>query len=174
MKKYSLVLPLVMVTVIFLASLTYGHGAGQALSSQVGDYTIDIDYESFTSEIYINESVRFSFQLWNKDKTEPVEFTGVFVSIKLQQGYNSVFSGQLGIPEFGGVGMSVVFPDPGSYELMARFINKDGTLAEAKFPLTVVGEEKNGITRNLFMAMFVGIIIGIVVGFFFFKKRNVR
>lgn len=156
------------------ANLAHGHSIGQSLEKQVGDYTIDIGYDSFVSEIPAGEPVRFDFNLWNRDKTEPLDFTTAWVRIAPQNGQGFLFTGTLGVPDFGPTGMSYVFFSGGSYELTVRFQDKDKTFAEASFPLIVEGsaEEnaKTQSTHNFLIGGFIGLVLGIIIALFLRKR----
>lgn len=155
-----------------ITSIVSANGFGQTLDKAVGDYIANVDYDSFVSEIDPLAAVRFNFQLWNKNRTEPVEFSDVWVRIAPQNGFGILFAGTLGQPDFGPAGFSFLFQKGGAYEITARFENKDKTLVEASFPLTVTGEES--IVRqhnwtNLGLAVFSGIIVGLALAFLFRK-----
>lgn len=156
------------------ASLAHGHSIGQSLEKQVGDHTIDIGYDSFVPEIPAGEPVRFDFNLSDRNKTLRVPFTTVWVRIAPLNGQGFLFTGVLGVPEFGPTGMSYVFSSGGSYELTTRFQDKDKTLAEISFPLTVESSSeesaKTQSTRNFLMGGFIGFALGIVIAFFFRKR----
>lgn len=167
----------IFLTIILLAitSVAYANGFGQTLDKAIGDYITNVDYDSFVSEIDPLTPVRFNFQLWNKERTEPVEFGDVWVRIAPQNGFGVLFAGTLGQPDFGPAGFSYLFQKGGAYELTARFSNKDKTLAEATFSLTVTGEESAARQHNwtnLGLAVLGGVVIGFALCFLFKKWKT--
>lgn len=163
--------------VLSFVSYAQAHGIGQSVEKQVGDYTIDIGYDSLTPEVPADAAVRFDFALWNKDKTEPVDFTTVWVRIAPLQGEGILFAGYLGQPDFGPTGISYVFARGGTYEVTARFTNKDKTLAETSFPLTVqnsaASQASNApLSRNIWISGLAGLVIGASFSFLFRRKLS--
>ena len=154
--------------------LAHGHGTGQSVEKTVGDYTVDIGYDSLSPEIPTGDPVRFDFNLWNNDKTEPIDFTTVWVNIAPQNGQGFLFAGTLGVPDFGPTGMSYVFSKSGSYALTIHFNNKDKALADVSFPLIVQGgvegSSQTQSLRNLAISGFIGFMVGIILTFFFRKR----
>ena len=133
--KYVIAIPIL--SMFFFGSIAYADGYAQTLDKAVGNYIANVDYDSFTPEIYVQTPTSFSFQLWNKDRTETVPFDDVSVNIFEQNVQDSIFSGTLS-DVFGQSGMKYVFEHPGTYTMQVRFHNeKYETLADASFPLTV-------------------------------------
>lgn len=159
------------------ASLRFAdaHGFGQVLERTAGEYTVQFEYEAL--ELQADESVRLDFAITKKDPSESVEFTDIWV--RIAQGNETVFTGSILNPEFGRAGMIFTFPENGEYELSVRFQNKDKTLAEASFPLSVVpsmgNERKSGGGLASSAGWLLGGLIGLGVGFllsFLAKKRS--
>ena len=174
--KYSIV---TIVGLFLVASVAQANGFGLKFDQTVGDYILNVDTDAYT--ITTGDPVRFSFTLWNKDRTEAVDTDNVWVTIAPQGSRGILFAGQLnGKPNFGGTGMSYAFSKPGTYTLSARFQNTDDTgdhsLAEASFLLTV--EDASGADAskqsNIHDAVSWG-ILGLVVGavsMFFLRKSH--
>lgn len=152
----------------------FAHGLGQTFEREVGDYNVDIGYDSVTEVIPAGAPVRFDFDLSDKDRTLRVPFTTVWVRIAPTNAPGFLFAGYLGIPSFGPANMSYVFADAGSYELTVRYENKDGTLAETSFPLTVT-EQEGSVGResslNVLLSGVIGFVLGAII-LFFFRKRS--
>jgi hypothetical protein len=126
--------------VLFLpAFFVSGHGTGQSLERAVGDYVVDVGYDSFEPRAL--ESIRFDFQIFLSESREPAPFTDTWV--RVMEGDNLLFAGFLAKPIFGLTGMSYAFPAGGIYEVTVRFQNDDTTVAEASFPFPVAEKSKN-------------------------------
>ncbi len=156
------------------ASIVHAHAVGQSLEKKVGNYVVDIGYDSLDPNIVAGEPVRFDFLLWNEDRTEVPEFTDVWVRLAPNTP-GVTFAGDIFQPQYGPTGINYVFPHGGNYELVVRFQKKGDTLAEAAFPLVVTkgGNErfsKNSM-RDLAFAFVGGISIGFVILLFFKKKK---
>lgn len=157
-----------------IASVTHGHGFGQTLEKAIGDFVIDVDYDAL--ELRAGEPARFNFNIWNKDRTQPSEFTDVWVRIAPQNTQGVVFAGSVHNPEFGFAGFTYTFPRSGFYELAVRFQKNGEQLAEeVSFPLTVTAGETQEGSRN-WRDVILGIVIGLIIGFSlalaFFKRKT--
>ena len=172
MKSLFLLTAALALTVVLLPSRVWAHGAGKSFEKTVGEYTVEMEYEAL--ELQADESVRLSFAIAKKDAAASVEFTDAWV--RITQGTEAVFAGDIHNPEFGKVGATVVFPEGGDYEVSVRFQNKDQTLAEASFPVTVAAStEQNQSNRaSQPYSWLVGGILGLVAGYSlsFLKKRK--
>lgn len=167
---------------IFLlcANVALANGFGMVLDKQVGEYTVNVDYDALAG-IFANEPVQFAFQLFNKDRTRPVDFNDVWVTIT-PSGTGSnytppVFSSGIATPHFAPAGMTFAFPKGGTYDLGVRFEKDEKVLAEATFPLTATEYSKGfKLTRDVL----VGAVSGLALGSFlwilftlFFKRKKV-
>ncbi len=154
------------------ASVAYGHGFGQSLEKVVDNYIIDVGIDAL--DLVAGEPARFDFVLWNKDRTEAVEFTDAWVRIAPAE-RGIVFAGNLYRPEFGSTGMTYVFPKGGDYELTVRF-QKDGEQIanEVSFLLTVLaGTESNSSSyRGVLLGGFLGLIFGIAITYYVKRKST--
>ena len=164
--------------IILLAGITFaahGHGSGQTLEKIIGDIVIDMDYDSYSQEIDAQTATRFNFNIWNKDRTEMLEFTDVWVRIAPQE-QGIVFAGDMHNPEFGATGFTYTFPKPGFYEVTIRFQKQGESLhEEVMFPLTVaMGETQSssGGLRTTVVGIGLGIVIGLAIAFFLKKWFN--
>ncbi|MEK7464152.1 MAG: hypothetical protein AAB617_00010 [Patescibacteria group bacterium] len=156
-----------------LVTTSYGHGGGQTIEQSVGDYIIEVDYNSLSPEIRAQTSIRFDVGISNKDETETPGFTDVWVTIAPNNSFDTVFAGDINKLEFGGTGFTFTFPKAGDYKLTARF-QKNGKSfhEEASFPLTVVEEEVGDSPDNRYgsvVEIVIGVIIGLAIGFFLKK-----
>ncbi len=174
MKKYILTI-LILFAVVPVA---YANGFGIKLDQPVGNYIVNVDADTYS--LASGDPINFSFMLWNKDRTEQVDFDNVWVSITPEGMFYDTFDGLLGKEDFGGFLMTYVFPSPGKYTLSVRYgKNKaDGitTIAEASFPITV---DPGSITaaksdpKVIILALFAGAAVGIISVLFYKKtKRN--
>lgn len=141
MIKY-LTLAIVIFSMVFLSvSPAQANGFGITVDKVVGDYTVNMDYDAIIG-IFANDPVQFAFQLFNKNRTQPVSFTDVWVTItptSKEKNYTPpLFDGGLiGSLDLIPAGMTLAFPKSGSYDLNIRFDKDNKTLAEATFPLKV-------------------------------------
>lgn len=138
------------------------HGLGQSFEQKVGNYIIDVGYDSLNKAIPDGEAVRFDFNLWAENKTDIVDFNHVWVRITpKEKGLD--FAGFLYRPEFLLTGMSYKFQKAGMYELTVRFLDKeDKNLAEAIFPFEVVSGKSNFSFNSVEVVL--GAIMGLIVG----------
>ena len=169
------------ITIFALASGFYfyknsalAHGVGKSLEKEVGAYVIDIGY-GVDDAIMAGEAVRFDFNILAGDRSKIAPFSSVWA--KITDGEQKiVFSGYLGQPEFGPLGMSFSFPKAGAYELTAKFINEDKTLAEASFPLTAEAgetpEKGSRFSENAPAWGILGLLIGATVAFYAVKAQK--
>lgn len=147
------------------------HGTGESLEKAVGDYVIDVGYDTQVPQGGV--PVHFDFQLFsNINQTrEAVLFTNVWV--RVMEDKNLLFAGWLAKPTFGLTGITYSFSKEGVYELTARFQNGDATLAEASFPFPVERGEgevrKSRFSKEVFFGLLVGLLIGAVAVKFIFR-----
>lgn len=121
---------------LFLGPITQvkAHLFGASLERVVDTYFIDIGHSE--EQLEVGDSVRFDFNLYQADnQTEAVPFTDIWV--RISQGNTSVFAGNLHTPLLGKTGMTLQFPEPGEYQLLARFHDTDQTLVETTFDISV-------------------------------------
>lgn len=151
----------------------YGHGLGQSLEKEVDGYVIDVGYDA-SDKVYAGEAIRFDFNLWEKNRTDPADFDHVWVRIAPGEGI--LFAGFLYRPEFLLTGMSYAFANAGRYELTVRFLDKDGkSIAEASFPIEVFSDKSvwssllNGGTA---IGAVLGFVLGIIITFLVKRKKD--
>lgn len=163
--------------IFFCAIGAYGahaHGFGVTLDRAVGDYIVNVDYDAVTG-IYAGSPVQFAFELFNKDRSQQIEFSNVWVSITLA-GKNTfarpVFDGGIVGSTFPPSSIIFAFPSAGSYTLTLRYEKADKTLAEATFPLDVLpGETTVGqggffhLNSDVFKGGLVVIALWVITGF---------
>lgn len=156
-----------------MASAVNANGYGLKLDKAVGNYIANVDADVYT--LNAGEPVRFSFMLWDKERVNAIDFDNVWVRITKEGSFASLFAGQIGKPDFGGVGMTYLFSKPGNYEVSVRFqkAGKDllgEALAEASFPLAVAGDTagqaSQSNTRNSISWIIIGLIVGAATVFF--------
>lgn len=147
------------------------HGGGESLEKAVGDYLIDVGYDTPVSQG--RDPVRFDFQLFsnvNQTKEEAL-FTSVWA--RIMEGDNLLFAGSFLKPTFGLTGMTYAFPKEGIYELAVRFQNGDAVLAQASFPFSVERGEgevrKSRFSKEVFFGVLVGLFVGAIAAKFIFR-----
>ncbi len=162
---------IIAVSLLFATNLVLAHGTGQSFEKPVGDYLVDIGIDAVTS--YAGEQIRLDFNLWNKEKTESIDFSDVWVRIAPKDGFGIVFAGYLDRPEFGLTGMTFTFPKGGDYQLTVRF-NKDGEkIAEdVSFDTTVDDDPNAAGNGNLFAGLIIGVVVTGTISFFLKRKKQ--
>ncbi len=168
------------ITGVFLlsAGMAFANGFGMVLDKRVGDYTVNIDYDAVAG-IFANDPVQFAFQLFNKDRTQPVDFSDVWVTIT-PSGTGSnytppIFSSGIATPHFAPAGMTFAFPKSGSYDVAVRFEKDEKVLAEASFPLTATEYSKGFmLTKDVLVGAVSGLALGSFLWILFtlFCKRK--
>lgn len=121
----------------------HANGFGVTLDQAVGNYIANIDYDAVTG-IYAGSPTQFAFQLFNKDRSQQIEFNDVWVSITSASKSafaRPVFDGGIVGSSFPPSSIAFAFPTAGSYTLTLRYEKGDKTLAEATFPLDVLPSE---------------------------------
>ena len=176
---------LVVILCVAGTQYTQAHGLGTTLGKTVGDYIVDVDYDAIAG-IYAGDPVQFTFQLFNKDRSQQLDFNDVRVSITpVKQGETlslPVFDGGIVGSTFPPSGMTFVFPNAGSYTLNLRYEKGEKAIAEASFPLDVQsGSQSTGgeggffrITNDFLKGVItvVLILMLIVIGRTIFRKRK--
>ncbi len=137
------------ITILFIAGVcdVKANGFGMTFDKVVGDYTVNVDYDASTG-IYSGSPVQFAFQLFNKDRSQQLEFNNVWVSIipaDKGQFAQPVFAGSIAGSTFPPSGVTFVFPSAGSYTLSLSYEKNNKAIAEATFPLEVqAGDTSTG------------------------------
>lgn len=174
----------IMIWYALVAHDATANGFGVALDKPVGDYVVNVDYDA-VSGIYAGDPVQFAFQIFNKDRSEQLDFDNVWVSItpETKSGIfaRPAFDGGIMGSTFPPSGMTFAFPASGSYTLNLRYEKGDKTLAEAGFPLDVKSGEGDKGNKGFFSfsgdflkgalsVMLVGIVV--FVGRMLFGKKE--
>lgn len=168
MKSNTISLRKIIISLFLLLPVffVFAHGTGESLEKVVGDYVVDVGYDSFNPKAF--ESIRFDFQLLANGNKESVPFTDTWV--RIMDGNNLLFAGWLAKPTFGLTGMSYAFPKGGIYEITVRFQNDDTTVAETSFPFSVIEkEQKSRFSKEVFLGLLIGLIVGVVAARFVFR-----
>jgi len=148
MKKLTVLFFMMMVFCTVVSPFgIYAHGVGTTLDAVVGDYAVNVDYDA-PFGIIAGDSVQFVFELSDKNRTQKIDFTDVWVSITPAdtKGFfgGPIFSGgiagTMAIPPE----VTFVFSSGGSYNLALRFEKDKKTLTEATFPLSVANNQDGG------------------------------
>jgi len=135
------------------------HGAGESVEKAVGEYLVDVGYNTEIFEA--GSPVFFDFGLLVNETGENTSFTDIWV--RIVQKNKTVFASGIRKPTFGGTTMVYTFPEAGEYELMLRFQEEGNKIVEASFPLTV--KSVPGASPNFFPWVLLGVLAGAVAGF---------
>ncbi len=124
-------------------SFVFANGFGITLDKAVGDYVANVDYDAVNG-IAPGYPVQFAIQLFNKDRSQPIDFSDVWVTITPSDSSNAgyvppIFDGGLIGSTFPPTGMTLIFQKSGSYEMKLRYDKDQKTLVETSFPLKVEG-----------------------------------
>ncbi len=118
------------------------HGAGLTFTATTSNAIIDVDYQAYS--IVAGDLGRFDLRLF-KDAARivPVAFDNVWVRISKVNEPNpdrageTLFSGLIAKPEFGGTGFSILIPESGPYTMLVRYSMGDTEISEATLLFTV-------------------------------------
>jgi hypothetical protein len=165
----------IILTALVIPIFALAHGTGQTFQKEAGDLLIDVDIDELTT--VANSPVRFSFRVYKNNLAEPQpEYTHAWVRISRPGNFGSVYSGLIGNPEFGSMGMNFTFPKGGEYELSIRF-EKDGeeVTEDVSFPLTVepAEGESRSVSSEAIIAFISGGLMGAVLVFLLKKKSSI-
>ncbi len=170
------VLSWITVIIFSLAGMAQGHGSGQTLTQAVGNYILDLEYESLA--LRAQEPVRMNFSIrWADPAHKPdLEFTDAWVSIieaNTKGGFDpTVFAAPIFKAKFGPTGMTYVFPAGGIYEVAVRFENGDKTIAESSFELTVAHTPQPMNAMTALLGGLAGLGIGVLGVYMLGKRKN--
>lgn len=177
--KYYFLNCLIIITTLVGFTVTQANGFGIKLDKAVGDYIVNVDADAYS--FLSGESASFVFQLWNKDRSELVDFDNVWVGLTHGQqenyGFGNLFGGLVGKPDWGGFRATYILPKAGNYNLTVRYgkitakklegfeesFPETKTIAEASFPITVERSTGMGIQSSLGNSLVSG-ILGIIIG----------
>ncbi len=133
---------------LLLPLLTFAHGDSPSLEAEVGKYLIDIGYEALSP----GEPVTFDLDLY---ETEPSMTYAAFASVdvrvsregaEIQAG--SVENDGVHVPVF-----TVLFPEPGGYDVDVRYLDADAALIVARTFHLEVPSASRAILREGFMSL---------------------
>jgi len=156
----------------FLPVLAFAHGSGGTFETTIDEYKVDIGY---TPEfIDTDNQVRLDFSAYEitaDPNASTTEFTDVWV--RVSQGNNLYFAGNINKPEFGPTGFSTVLSEPGEYDVFARFQANGESLVEVNFPLTVDEGESSptGYSVTKILAGAAALLVGLMIGFIVGRRR---
>lgn len=155
-----------------MSNSTFAHGTGVSFEETKNGYTVDIGYDE---SIFAGAPSRFDFIL-HPDDTDTVEgevFTDVWV--RVAQGRNLFFSGDMHKPIYGSTGFTYIFPKEGVYEIFSRFQKDDDTLVESTFTVEVGQSPDAQGSGTLPFAKLLFALVGLVLGglttFFLTRKK---
>lgn len=133
MAKITLFLA-VLLAVPFVAS---AHGDALTFSQTIDGYVANAEYGD--SHVTAEVLGRFSFELFDAERTLPIDFTSLWLRIVRvsDAGETTLFAGPVFNPELGGAGISYVFAEPGHHTLYVRYQNGEEEIVEASIPIEV-------------------------------------
>lgn len=125
-----------LITLISLP-ITYGHLDG-GTDKTIDDYIIDFGFSP--EQPKVTDKVTLAFNLVNATTEEVIEPTSVWIRISSPE--EVVFAGTFH-PEAKHIAFTYIFPEANDYEILARFKDKDKTIVETNFQLTVTDSISN-------------------------------
>jgi len=130
-------LTILFLTAIFLASpAADAHTGGFSYEAPVDGHFADIGAN--TSMFQVGEPVLFDFHLYKaSDPNNPTAFDNVYVAVEDDQQVH--LSASIHQQEGAQAVLSYVFPEPGKYNVSARFQQGSAVLASASFDVNVEG-----------------------------------
>ncbi|MEX0917806.1 MAG: hypothetical protein WDZ93_01485 [Candidatus Paceibacterota bacterium] len=149
------------------------HSSGASIEQTIDGYLVDIGYSP--EEPRSGEQIRFDFYLYDAETDTQVPFTDIW--FRLEDDGRLLYAGGLAKAEFGATGMTIAFPEAGTYTGFARFSNEGEALVEIEFTLSVQQGDVSGAGTFSFLALGVGVVAGALlslVGIFLFirTRRN--
>ncbi len=146
------------------------HGDGPFVEIPSGAYLVDIGYSSAAPSD--GEAVLFDFSLVSLASRTAVPFADVWLKIENER-KTVVLATGIHNAEFGGPRLSYIFPAEGNYTVSARYEDRDGSIAEASFPLRITPATKDPQTDNRYLFGILGLLIGAAATFFALRKKPV-
>ena len=163
MKKLALSLAILLSP--FFAS---AHGSGNSLEAKVDGYLIDIGYSAFEVEAGI--PARFDFKVATENGSAPVDFSSVFFRLESEEG-PVVFAGNISRPEFGETGVTVTFPNEGTYKVSARFYDSEREIVAGDFTLPVISSVESQPKDSEYWQVALALLVGVAGGFFAGRRQ---
>ncbi len=113
------------------------HGTGLFFEATVGEYEMDIDFD--TLEPVADEEVFIGFSLFTPPNTPDWEFASYTdVQVIFSRNGVTVYDKRLPPSDFKGRRfLNYTFPQDGDYTMTVRFFENEKLLAEQSFPVTV-------------------------------------
>lgn len=116
--------------------LASAHVTGNYLERTVGEYLVDIGYDTFT--ILEKQTIVFNAALIKDAGSLEWDYAPAdALWIQITPPHADVFRTFIPIKQPGPVNASYTFDEPGTYRLAVRFLEGETVLAETSFPLTV-------------------------------------
>ena len=148
---------LIIVILFALPTSVFAHYAGYSFEQKVGNYKVDIGYD--TKPIEANAPVTFDFNIKDIKTDEYLDFGDAWVRFENEN--TTYFATGVFRQPLGATTLVYTFPKAGKYSMYVRFENQDKQLVEATIPVTVTPNSEEGST-NSFLQM--NTVIGIVIG----------
>lgn len=173
MKKMHTLSKLILIYTLLLTtpiSVALAHGEdGLEFTAQGDGYTADMDYSSSVIESG-GSTGRFSFSVFaDEARTEGVEFSDLWVTITKVSNEGSkrgspIFAGPINRPDFGAVGFTYAFYEPGPYVVSVRYMNEGEKITQVEFPIDVIESTDNTTDAELPLVPIGSALLGLVVG----------
>lgn len=147
---------------LFSPAAAFAHSAGYSFEQKVGNYKIDIGYD--TKPIEANAPVTFDFNIKDVKTDEYLDFGDAWVRFENEN--TTYFATGVYRQPLGATTLVYTFSKPGNYSMYVRFENKDQQIVEATIPITVNPNSEQDSNNPLFQlpAVAIGLVLGIVLG----------
>ena len=166
MKQFFSVI--VIVIVIVIPGLAFGHGLAITQQQTVGDYIVELEHDG-TGPILAGQTTPYTFDLLHS-QGEHVPYERAFVKITQQGEEAPLFAANLAPVDLLGrtsARASLTFANPGSYAVELEFYNGDTELAKTEFSFAVAGgptqEPESGAAAGYAYVGFVLVLLSIIV-----------
>jgi len=135
------------------------HAIGESLEKSVDGYVVDIGYN--VTEFVADTPVVFEFTLLDTDETL-VDYSNVWLRI-VKDGTTILATGVYNA-EFGGARTTYAFPEPGAYELSARYEDGTNSIAEAVFAIEVMPNPNKNQKGADAVVVLIAVLVGGCIG----------
>ncbi len=142
-------------TALCVPLILSAHGTGRSVEKQVGDYLLDIGYN--TETIVTSKPVYFDFKLYQRGPSPgSAPFDDVWV--RVAEGTTTLFASGIAYMSSGETGMIYTFDRAGTYTMSVRYERGETALAETTFALDVVPETTTS-SSFLYLKLLIGAVL---------------
>ena len=146
----------------------FGHGNSQSFPKDVGDYTIELEYDA--TGLFDDSTTPFVFRILDQKTKEAVKFDSILVRYERDSDKSTTFVGRIYPDELqDGVGRFTAMLNSGDYTVTLGFYQKDKKIAETEYTISVSKGE--GSKKFPLAEVLIG-LGGLVVGFFASKIKT--